>query len=314
VWYNVKELEGFCHETNGIGRIEIARGCKYRCRFCAVSHLKPFREVPYDKLESVIQNARPRRLALFAPEPTLHSRNNEITELCESIGKVRLDSDVRLDRIHKRIDKTSVVRVGIEGISERLRKSVNKGYTNEQIIEAVRSAIKEGRGGMFMYFILDLPGESEADWEEFGYLMRKIGEIPGANEFLLKPSPSVFLPTPHTPMENDGIHWDVDCRGKWISFFRPIDGVKAWEVKMSERTRVFSPHSRLLSILSTRCGEEFIDIEKALYRSGAIGYSKAGLVVKDKRGIEKVIQRFHPIEYYTGERTGGPWEVCKVGV
>lgn len=66
-WCNVNPLIGFCHDTNGIGRLEIARGCKAKCRFCAVSALKPYREVPLDEVEVAIKTTKAKRLAMFSP-------------------------------------------------------------------------------------------------------------------------------------------------------------------------------------------------------------------------------------------------------
>lgn len=307
-WSNVAALSGFVHETNGIARIEVARGCRFNCSFCAVKHLKPYRELPVADVSLALQKTQLRRVSLFAPEPTMHSADNEITALCRAMKKTRVDSDVRLDRLSLRSD--SVPRVGIEGISARLRRSVNKPYSTEQILDAITQAIKDGRTGLFMYFILDLPGETDDDWEEFRDLLRQVGNIPGADRFLLKPSPSVFLPTPHTPMANEAIHWDRDYAGKWESFFGRGDD-RQWEVLMAERSRVFSPHMRLLSMLATRAGKEFFDIEKTLWASGCISCGDRP-AVKDKVKMRRMFERNGLIERYCGKQTGGPWDIVKM--
>jgi len=256
VWQNNPSPPAFCHETNDIARIELARGCRFNCRFCAVSALKPYREVPVEGVERCLKHTKLKRVSLFAPEPTMHSEDEVVEDLCHRYGKLRVDSDVRLDRLAHR--KDSVPRVGIEGLSERLRRSVNKPYSDEQIVESVRCAIADGRRGMFMYIILDLPGEAREDWDAFGALLRRIGELPGAGEFLLKPSPSVFMPSPHTPMEGDGIHFDRPYGKMWEEFFGRGDA-RRWEVMMAERARVFGPAPRVLSMLSTRSGGASFD-------------------------------------------------------
>jgi len=309
VKYGAAELRSFCHETNDIARIEIARGCKAKCKFCAVTHLKPYRELAIDKIKEALKTTKMKRVSFFAPEPTMHSADLEISSACHALGKTRVDSDVRLDRLSLRSD--SVPRVGIEGLSERLRKSIKKPYSNEVIIEAIRTAIKEGRKGIFMYLILDLPGEEIADWEEFSGLCRKIGELPGAANFVLKPSPSVFLPTPHTPMEYCGIHWDRDYGEQWKKFFGRGDE-REWEVIMAERSRVFSPHMRLLSMVSTRAGIEFSEIERFASFNKAIAISGGRLIVPQKRLLEKIIEKFGGIEKYCGDIEQGPWKICKL--
>lgn len=307
--YGCADMKPFCHETNGIARIELARGCKAKCTFCAVTHLKPYREVRADQIKSVLKTTKCKRVSLFAPEPTMHSQDDLISIICHNYGKVRVDSDVRLDRLDKRSD--SVPRVGIEGLSEKLRKSIKKPYKNETIVEAVRKAIADGRRGMFMYLILDLPRETTEDWEEFRELCKIIGELHGSDKFVLKPSPSVFLPTPHTPMQYDAIHWDRDYHAKWEQFFGRGDD-RDWNVIMAERSRVFSPHMRLLSMVSTRAGEEFSDFERLATHNDAIGISGGRPIVRDRKKLEKCVERFGGIGKYCGEIQEGPWEVVKL--
>lgn len=310
VWQNINSPRAFCNETNDIARIEIARGCKYRCRFCAVAHLKPYREVPVDEIEVLLQLTKLKRVSLFAPEPTIHSRDAEITEICHRMGKIRTDSDVRLDRLPRRED--SVPRVGIEGLSERLRKSVDKPYRNEQIVGAVKNAISVGRKGIFMYFILDLPGEEETDWLELRELLEEIGRLPGAGNFLLKPSPNVFMPTPHTPMELDGIHWERDYAGKWAKFFGRGDN-RQWDAMIAERSRVFSPSARVLSMLATRTGTEFAEIEKELTKGKIITISGGRVHCRDEHGLLQVLKNYGGVERYCGPYTGiPPWKSLEV--
>ena len=315
-WCNVKPLIGFCHDTNNIGRLEIARGCKAKCRFCAVSALKPYREVPLDEVEKALKTTKAKRVAMFSPEPTFHADNNELQELCRKYGKSRLDTDVRLDRIGHRHMDGGVLRSGIEGLSERLRKSVGKPYKNDFIVESVRKAIEQGRHGMFFYLIMDLPGETDADFDEFLTMLHRIEEIPGCEELVLVPSPSVFMPSPHTAMEYDMIHYDRDYGAKWYNLFRGhgmVGGVnKPWKFQMAERARIFGPSARVLSMVSTRSGSEFIEIEKELKAKKLITISADGRVsCKDLNGLVNCLRQYGGVEKYCGIYTAetAPWKV-----
>jgi hypothetical protein len=235
-----------------------------------------------------------------------------LTELCHRLGKIRTDSDVRLDHLSKRSD--SVPRVGIEGLSEKLRKSINKPYTNKQIVKAVEDAIKAGRKGLFMYMILDLPGEKIGDWLEFQDLLKQIGKIPGADGFVLKPSPSVFLPTPHTPMQYKGINWFHDYQREWKDFFgRGAD--RDWEVIMAERSRIFSPAMRVLSMLAIRAGDEFREIEEKLSRTKTIGISGGRVKCNSEKGLIEILKNYGGVDRYCGPYPAGgePWKLLQVG-
>lgn len=311
-WHNNNDLIGFSHVTNNVTRLEVARGCIYKCRFCAVSHLKPFREINIDELEPHIKNAKTKKISAFSPEPTLHSKNTHITELCHKYRKTRLDTDVRLDRISKRHDDGGLLRCGIEGVSERLRRSVNKGYSNDFIYNAVKKGIENKRPGMLFYLIMDLPGEQESDFEEFTELLHKIETIPGCENFLLVPSPSVFMPNPHTPMEYESINWERDYATKWKYLFRPDGyGDRPWKFQMAERARVFSPAMRILSMISTRAGEEFIEIEQELSRKKIIGISSGRVKCNSLDKLLEALKKYGGVDKYCGCYTEdtAPWKV-----
>jgi len=316
-WFNVKKLQGFAHVTNDVTRVEISRGCKFRCKFCAVSHLKPYREISYQEIEPLVKSCRTKKIALFSPEPTMHHDNDKITALCSLNGKTRLDTDVRLDRIGKRHDEGGLLRCGIEGLSERLRKSVGKAYSNDYIFQVVEKAIKTNRPGIMFYLIMDLPGESNEDFEEFRDLLHRFETIQGAEDFLLIPSPSVFMPSPHTPLEFEGINWKRDYRNIWLNLFRSHDkkGDRPWKFKLAERTRIFGPSSRILSMLSTRSGKEFYAIEKDLTAKKLIKVGSNGrLIAKDPAYIVRALKEYGGVDKYCGPYTSksAPWKLLKV--
>jgi len=311
-WRNEPTVAPFAHVTNGIARIELARGCKARCRFCQVAHLKPYREADPGEVTGLLQSVRRsgiRRVSLFAPEPTMHRADHELTDACKRLGLVRVDSDVRLDRLARRQD--AVPRVGIEGLSARLRRSVGKPYSQARIVDAVRQAIVDGRKGLFMYIILDLPGEATEDWDEFRGLLKEIGRIPGADSFVIKPSPSVFMPGPHTPMAGQPIHWDRPYRAVWAEFFGR-GAQRDWEAVMAERSRVFAPESRILSMIATRGGAEFYEVERLL------AYNKAIRVGSDwrphcisRQRLLACLERYGGPDRWCGpmDATSAPWSV-----
>ena len=307
-------LRGHAHVTNEISRIELARGCKFHCKFCLVSHIKKYREVPLAEIEALLRRVKQRRVSLFAPEPHLYSDRAKVQRLCDALGKVRLDTDVRLENLNKRTNDV-IPRFGLEGISERLRYSVGKHYSDEFVVSKIEEAMPTGLKGLTFYVILDLPGEAREDWESFSALLAKIGKIKGSERFTLFPYPNVFNPNPHTPLEFAPVHWERDYLSIWRNFFSSGRQVvdNPWNVKVAPRTRIPSPSGRILSMVSLRAGEEFHDIEAELTARGA-------LVIKEGRPncpslgkLLRVLEGYGGVDNYCGEvpesrRLSAPWK------
>lgn len=309
-------LDGFAITLNNILRLEIARGCKYSCNFCAVSHLKKYREVPIQRIEELIKQSKTKRVAAFSPNPESHTQNKEIDNICRKYGKTRLDTDVRLNDLNRRTEHPGVPRFGLEGLSERLRKSVGKAYSNDYVYKEIEKFVTSGRRSIFIYLIMDLPGEVDADFEEFKELMHRIEGINGVGDLLIKPSPSVFMPNPHTPFENYGINWDRNYGDKWLRLFRDKTETgkfsKNWVFKLAERQRIFSPAMRVLSMLSTRAGAEFKEIEEKLSAEKIIQIQGNGrLKCNSLDKLVGVLRKYGGVEKYCGDYTDKekPWKV-----
>lgn len=312
-WGHAEALRPFCLNLpkTGTSRIEIARGCKFRCAFCAVAHLKPYRELPVEGFVEALRHATEKRIVAFSPEPTLHKKNNLITAICERVGRKRFDTDVRLDRLDLRT--SAVPRVGIEGMSERLRRSIKKPYTDDYIVERVEQAIASGHHGLHAYFILDLPGESQEDADALRALLHRLGKLKGASDFTLIPSPSVFMPNPHTPMQYEAIHWDRPYKRVWTDIFGRGSGKRQFEMSVAERTRVFSPGMRLLSMVSTRAGAEFSAVEEELTSRHAISVVGGSLRCIDVDATVSVLDGHGGVSSYCGERQADdvPWSIVR---
>jgi len=197
--------------TNKTTRVEIARGCKAKCRFCQLTHLKPYREIPPIILKNLIFTSPTKNIALFAPDRGSYSGYKKIEEWCKKYGKRNLGTDIRL-RTLKTMGVASSVRFGVEGFSERERKLVGKPYTNEELADDIIYAlteIKTPKGKpitvLTWYMILGLPGQGPKDYEEFNDLLimiddRLLGVGHKVTVFLTL---NDFCPMNHTPMEND---------------------------------------------------------------------------------------------------------------
>lgn len=312
VWHNEDITEAFIHVTNSISRIEIARGCKYRCKFCALAHLKPYREVPISSITDAIKQVKTRKVALFAPDARQHSGNEILDAVCKKYGLSRAETDVRLDALHRW--EHGAARVGIEGISARLRKLVGKKYDDDMIIESIKKHRDKGFNSIVLYFILDLPTETDEDWAQFVTMMRRLDSTLDADDFMIKPTPNVFTPNPHTPLEYEPIRWWVDYRRKWRDAFRG-SGSERWIAQMAEVSTIFGPAARILSMISMRGGEEFDEIENVLFQTKTIAYRNDRVICTSLDKLLKYIEPYGGADKYCGRYTAetAPWKCLSFG-
>jgi len=195
--------------TNKITRIEIARGCKFKCKFCQLAHIKPYRELSPYILKNLIATAPTKTVALFAADRGSYSAFDQVEDWCKKYGKANMGTDIRLSST-KKIKMIERVRFGLEGFSERERTQIQKPYKNEEVIKdlsRIFREIKNKKGGpiktAICYMILDLPGQNENDYREFQTLLKDLdsecSDIKHKKTLFI--SFSDFLPHPHTPME-----------------------------------------------------------------------------------------------------------------
>lgn len=247
----------------GTRRIEIARGCKYRCAFCALSGLKSYREVPAGDVIAELRGHEPGALSAFAPERTCHSEWGAIEEGIAARGWQDKGQDVRLehlDRLHVTKSMSGLrsggrgATVGLEGISHRLRKSIGKGYSDEFILDKVGAFVGRAIGPVMLaaYFIADLPGETDDDWRELEDLFAKIEAADWSRRLTLKPVLNPLSPKPHTPLAGTPIHPWRDYEARWRRLLRRSDkDGRGWGFRIAEPLKIWGPLERVMDLLVT---------------------------------------------------------------
>lgn len=238
-----------------IYRIEIARGCKYRCPFCLISRIKPYRECKIDKILKVLESIPVgSNVGVFAPEPTSHSNYELIQEILKKRKLRQHAADAKLENLAND-DRESVV-LGIEGISLKLRKKIGKPRTNEFIAECLENFLTTKSRVLYgarigMYFILDFPEETEDDWLEFKDLFEKLDKIKNANRASICFSMSPFSPKPFTPLYNSVIHPFRRYDEKMAKLLRGGDGNSRWVYKIIEN-RIWNCFERTIDAIVHR--------------------------------------------------------------
>lgn len=244
--------------ASSVLRVEIARGCKFKCPFCAISNLKPYSEVPYSEIEESVSQCRGGMVSFFAPERTMHSEYDKICGLIKRKGFNDISQDARLENMH-RVEK-SFVTIGLEGISEKLRRSIKKPFSDEMILSRYERFVAKCKNVAMIsaYYIADLPGESKSDFDEMFLFMEKLERCDFSRRLTYVPVLNPLSPKPFTDLNGSITHPFRNYEERWLKILRK-GGSGQWGFRIKE-TLVWGPWERMLDSVVTHAGDKFMDI------------------------------------------------------
>ena len=317
--------------------LEVQRGCIRECRFCqAGSVYKPLREKRLETLKRIaltqLKTTGHDEISLSSLSTSDYSQLQELIDFlmeeCKkkkiniSLPSLRIDA-FSLDIMSKVQDvKKSSITFAPEAGTQRMRNVINKGLTEEDILNGCKQAFIGGWNKVKLYFMLGQPTETNEDVDGIMDLCEKIAELyyetvpkeQRHGKCQITASSSFFVPKPFTPFQ-----WAPMCTAKNFldKAHRVNDKLKTLLNKKSIRYNWHESDISILEGLLARGDRRLSSLLVNVYKKGGIYDSWSECHSKeiwDKAISEENIDMDFYITRERKEDEVFPWDFIDTGV
>lgn len=317
--------------------LEVQRGCIRECRFCqAGSVYKPLREKKLETLKRIaltqLKTTGHDEISLSSLSTSDYSQLQELIDFlmeeCKkkkiniSLPSLRIDA-FSLDIMSKVQDvKKSSITFAPEAGTQRMRNVINKGLSEEDILNGCRQAFIGGWNKVKLYFMLGQPTETNDDVDGIMDLCEKIAELyyetvpkeQRHGKCQITASSSFFVPKPFTPFQ-----WAPMCTSKNFldKAHRVNDKLKTLLNKKSIRYNWHESDISILEGLLARGDRRLSSLLVNVYKKGGIYDSWSECHSKeiwDKAISEENIDMDFYITRERKEDEIFPWDFIDTGV
>lgn len=210
-------------------RLWCGRGCKHKCKFCQTGWAYNYSENPDP--QSLITQAKTmqthsKKIAYLSNDLSQHSFYKSLPDTEHGSYSVAF-----LKRTGA-LPPVRQVRLGVEGVSERLRRSVSKPISDGDLLGCTQW-LNAGGKSVRWFMIAGLPGETDEDWNELRDILQRWKMTTPKGVLAL--SFTAFCPDPATPFATVAL--DDDYWPRFEAFREWFFGGKGW----SNRIKLMMP-------------------------------------------------------------------------